>query len=160
MVRPPDIEFTETKLDNPAKGGSKIERRASRLNQISQLKSRSFVSDTNSSSKPDSREQQVKITTTLEDDEGSITLIREEDSDSAYGGENEVHGSDDGEGEDREGPEDFESHLSMRNYHIEVSDQLVERCATQLSHNTLVVSREVSELGDSRARKLALQLSQ
>ena len=99
-------------------------------------------------------------------DNGNVNFINDDDRDSAYGGDFEDGEKPYGEeGEDEEeGPEDFESNQSMRNYHIEVTEQLVERCATQLSHNELVVSREVSSTGASnevgKARRLAIQMSQ
>ena len=43
---------------------------------------------------------------------------------------------------------DFDSNYSVRNYPIEVSERLIERCATQLSTNNMVVSRSRS-LGDN-----------
>lgn len=55
--------------------------------------------------------------------------------------------------------EEFESNVSVHNYHIEVTDTLVERCATQLSLNERVVSREASNVGVGKARQLAFQIS-
>ena len=102
-----------------------------------------------------------------DDDDGNDNFINDDDRDSAYGGEyedEEKQQRECGEEGEEEGPEDFESNQSMRNYHIEVTEQLVERCATQLSHNELVVSREVSSTGESnevgKARRLAIQMSQ
>ena len=43
---------------------------------------------------------------------------------------------------------DFDSNYSVRNYPIEVSDKLIERCATQLSTNDMVVGRTRS-IGDN-----------
>ena len=39
---------------------------------------------------------------------------------------------------------EFDSNYSVRNYPIEVSDRLIERCATQLSTNDMVVGRSRS----------------
>ncbi|GFR59996.1 ankyrin repeat and MYND domain-containing protein 1 [Elysia marginata] len=95
--------------------------------------------------------------------DGNENFINDDDRDSAYGGDLEDGEKLYGEEEEEEGPEDFESNQSLRNYHIEVTEQLVERCATQLSHNELVVSREVSSTGVSnevgKARRLAIQMS-
>ncbi|KAH9509392.1 Ankyrin repeat and MYND domain-containing protein 1 [Bulinus truncatus] len=55
--------------------------------------------------------------------------------------------------------EDFDSNQSIRNYQIEVSEELVERCATQLSQNELIIKREDSELVEDKARKLAVQIN-
>ena len=43
---------------------------------------------------------------------------------------------------------EFDSNYSVRNYPIEVSDRLIERCATQLSTNDMVVGRTRS-IGDN-----------
>ncbi|KAK2171203.1 hypothetical protein NP493_1089g00009 [Ridgeia piscesae] len=43
---------------------------------------------------------------------------------------------------------EFDSNYSVRNYPIEVSDKLIERCATQLSTNDMVVGRTRS-IGDN-----------
>ncbi|GFN73997.1 hypothetical protein PoB_000050300, partial [Plakobranchus ocellatus] len=102
-----------------------------------------------------------------DDDDDNVNIAADDDRDSAYGGEYEEGERPlvvrDGEEGEEEGPEEFESNQSMRNYHIEVTEQLVERCATQLSHNELVVSREVSSTGISaevgKARRLAIQMS-
>nr|KAG5697582.1 hypothetical protein BaRGS_019803 [Batillaria attramentaria] len=56
--------------------------------------------------------------------------------------------------------EEFESNVSVHNYQIEVTDNLVERCATQLSMNERVVSREAVNLNLGKARNLAVQISQ
>ena len=56
--------------------------------------------------------------------------------------------------------DEFESVDSLRNYEIEVSDQLIERCATGLSTNDMVVGRNRSAGSDPRSvgtvRQLAL----
>ena len=155
MEKPVELPNNNFKQDN-SKGilANNRERRASRLNLINRRKSESIFSNNKNIKLPsDALIGQVEFS----DEQRLMTLIREDDADSAYG-----EGADGGfgEGDSEELPEEFESHISMRNYHIEVSDQLVERCATQLSHNELVISREESEVGDSKARKLAVQMSQ
>ena len=58
---------------------------------------------------------------------------------------------------------DFESHRSIRNLPIAVSDQLIERCATQLSTNEMVVNRKRSSLAQrslvGTVRRLAVDKS-
>ncbi|XP_074657682.1 ankyrin repeat and MYND domain-containing protein 1-like isoform X2 [Tubulanus polymorphus] len=54
---------------------------------------------------------------------------------------------------------DFESNVSMRNYSITVTNQLVERCATTLSRNESVMER--CQVGDDgTARQLAVKKSE
>ena len=57
--------------------------------------------------------------------------------------------------------EDFESDRRVYDYKIEVSDHLIERCATQLSTNERVVSRQsrIASAGLGTARLLAIQIS-
>ena len=43
---------------------------------------------------------------------------------------------------------------------LQVTDSLVERCATQLSMNQRVVSREATDAEMGKARMLAIQISQ
>ena len=60
----------------------------------------------------------------------------------------------------------FESNASVHNYPIEVSDRLIERCATTLSTNELVVSRgaatglDRNPMSMGTVRMLALDKSQ
>lgn len=60
----------------------------------------------------------------------------------------------------RDDPEgaDFDSTATLHDYHIEVSDRLIERCATQLSTNEKIVggrrSHNSADLG--RVRHLAI----
>ena len=58
---------------------------------------------------------------------------------------------------------DFESHRSVRNLPIDVSHQLIERCATHLSTNDMVVNRKRSSLAHhsvvGTVRRLALDQS-
>ena len=56
--------------------------------------------------------------------------------------------------------EEFESNKSVHNFHILVTDTLLERCATQLSMNERVVSREATMTEMGKARMLAIQISQ
>lgn len=143
------------------------ERRVSRLNQINRIRSQSVVSaPINLASKSVSLMEQTSAIDEPVDNQEISNLLNDnsqhspdEDADSAYGGENDIQG-DDSEKERNEVGEDFESNHSIRNYHIEVSEQLVERCATHLSQNERVVSREASEVGEGKARFLAIQLSQ
>lgn len=59
-----------------------------------------------------------------------------------------------GEGQGQGDHEEFESNLSLKYFEIEVSDQLIERCATQLSNNEKVVagrrSHNSADLGTAR----------
>ncbi|XP_076453911.1 ankyrin repeat and MYND domain-containing protein 1-like isoform X2 [Babylonia areolata] len=103
------------------------------------------------------------------------SMISDDDHDSVLDGGEVMadEGEGEGEGEEEEEQqqlgrrlgvgekEEFESNVSMHNYQIEVTDSLVERCATQLSMNQRVVSREATA-NDSmgRARMLAIQISQ
>ena len=59
---------------------------------------------------------------------------------------------------------DFESLKSVRNLPIEVTDQLIERCATQLSSNEMIVGRKRLSSGGvgtvGTVRRLAIDKSQ
>ena len=61
---------------------------------------------------------------------------------------------------------DFESNTSVQNYEITVTDDLIERCATQLSMNDMVVDRGRRESGEygtditGTARNLAIKKSE
>ena len=57
---------------------------------------------------------------------------------------------------------DFESNVSVRNFEIHVSDTLIDRCATQLSMNEMVVSRSRQSSANvpGTARSLAIEKSQ
>ena len=57
---------------------------------------------------------------------------------------------------------EFESNTSVHNMDIEVSDNLIERCATHLSVNEMVVGRSRSSSGNTvgTARRLAVEKSQ
>ncbi|XP_013418534.1 ankyrin repeat and MYND domain-containing protein 1-like [Lingula anatina] len=63
--------------------------------------------------------------------------------------------------QEKEQPDsDFASDTTMRNYGIEVSDQLIEKCASQLSINEKIVSRKSSprsEQSTDLARLLAIK---
>jgi hypothetical protein len=56
--------------------------------------------------------------------------------------------------DDSKSQEEFDSNMSLKYYEIEVSDQLIERCATQLSMNEKVVagrrSHNSADLGTVR----------
>ncbi|XP_048250004.1 ankyrin repeat and MYND domain-containing protein 1-like isoform X1 [Haliotis rufescens] len=81
--------------------------------------------------------------------------VKDADRDSVIDSDNEG-----GDQLDDEIPEDFDSNKSVRNYQIEVTEQLVERCATQLSTNDRVVSRHsLQSAGLGTARMMALQIS-
>jgi hypothetical protein len=60
--------------------------------------------------------------------------------------------------------DDFESLNTARNFHIEVPDQLIERCATALSANNMVVGRSRATTADLKtvgtARRLAMEKAQ
>ena len=57
--------------------------------------------------------------------------------------------------------EEFESNKSVHNFHILVTDTLLERCATQLSMNERIVSREatMAEMGKARKRRVRVVLT-
>jgi hypothetical protein len=83
------------------------------------------------------------------------------DGDSAYGDDMDEAAepqTNDDQG-DNVSFEDFDSNQSMRNVQIEVSEELVERCATQLSVNEIIIKRENSNLAEDKARKLAIQIN-
>ena len=75
----------------------------------------------------------------------------------------ELNGSDRGS-ETTADEEDFESNMSIQNYPIDVTDQMIERCATQLSQNSLVTDRARSAKADGQSlgtvRQLAIGKSQ
>ncbi|KAH9509404.1 Ankyrin repeat and MYND domain-containing protein 1 [Bulinus truncatus] len=171
-MKPP--EFMSMKQENQPKSilTSTRERRASKLNQINRIRSQSTVS-TNANLQPYSEGDMTSIKSStrkisfenlvnqnqVSNQESMAT--KDDDGDSAY--------ADDGEetaeampGENQENNksfEDFDSNQSIRNYQIEVSEELVERCATQLSQNELIIKREDSELVEDKARKLAVQIN-
>ncbi|CAL1536373.1 unnamed protein product [Lymnaea stagnalis] len=145
------------------------ERRASRINQINRVRSKSLTTKSVSIAEPTAdRDKSLNHNTSNMDD--PVTGVKslgddaDEDADSAYGGDVEGQledfGHDDEDPVHNPDPEDFDSNQSIANYQIEVSEQLVERCATQLSQNERVWSREVSEVGDGKARRLAIQIRQ
>ena len=62
-----------------------------------------------------------------------------------------------------ENPNEFESSASVRGYPIEVPDMLVERAATALSTNDMVVDRQRSAghlASAGTARRIAMDMSQ
>lgn len=88
----------------------------------------------------------------------SFEYFKDTDADSAYG--DDAEGGEWGLAEEDD-PEEFESTKSLRNFHIDVTDQLIERCATQLSRNEMVVSEKGSQTGEiGKARQLAVQMFQ
>ncbi|KAI8772528.1 ankyrin repeat and MYND domain-containing protein 1 isoform X1 [Biomphalaria glabrata] len=159
------------------------ERRASKLNQINRIRSQSTVSVPNnlapasdgeisikSSSRKISFGNQLSETQNLE--QTDVADREDEDGDSAYGEDADDIGEANGEDVDDIGEalaeqnpecnnsfEDFDSNQSIRNYQIEVSEDLIERCATQLSQNELIINRENSNLAEDKARKLAIQIN-
>ncbi|XP_070173269.1 ankyrin repeat and MYND domain-containing protein 1-like isoform X2 [Littorina saxatilis] len=102
----------------------------------------------------------VKVTVardSRQDIEYIVPMKKDDDRDSVLDGGELM--DEEGEETARE-KEDFESNKSVHNYQIEVTDTLLERCATQLSMNERVVSRETSNFEMGRARMLAIQISQ
>ncbi|ESO88630.1 hypothetical protein LOTGIDRAFT_125797, partial [Lottia gigantea] len=66
-----------------------------------------------------------------------------------------------GDGDGCEKIDEFESNISVHNYHISVTRNLLEKCATTLSTNEKIVSRERSKesCSEGKARLLAIQIS-
>ncbi|PVD19092.1 hypothetical protein C0Q70_21651 [Pomacea canaliculata] len=83
------------------------------------------------------------------DDSCNREEVRESDKDSML----------DDQEKDKEIDEEFESNVSVHNFEIDVTDYLVERCATQLSLNERIISQESTTLQIGKARKLAIQMS-
>lgn len=145
-------------------------RKVSELNEINQKKSLPMFES--KSHKEESKN--VAVVPNSEVDKGLLEKVSSANDDTLNNEVADLPHDDDSDGElgafhedtdpedlhEEEGPEDFESNRSMKNYHIDISNELLERCATELSHNEFVMNREVSGVGDmGKVRLLALQMS-
>ncbi|KAK6167259.1 hypothetical protein SNE40_021334 [Patella caerulea] len=104
------------------------------------------------------QETKVENKITISPEKHGNNEMKDEDRDSLFGSEEETVFENE---MNEDFPEDFESNISVHNYHIEVTPNLVERCATTLSTNERVVSSQRSRDsgGEGKARLLAIQIS-
>lgn len=108
-------------------------------------------------SKPSVEKSQVKILDSkTQSDEKSEKILTDNVKDSLLNEEK----LEDTKGLDENKSEEFESNTSVHNFQIEVTDTLVERCATQLSMNEKLVSQEFNNPQVEKAWMLARKISQ
>lgn len=125
--------------------------------QLSSKESNEISAYKSYKSKPSVEKSQVKILDSkTQSDEKSEKILTDNVKDSLLNEEK----LEDTKGLDENKSEEFESNTSVHNFQIEVTDALVERCATQLSMNEKLVSQEFNNPQVEKAWMLARKISQ